>query len=459
MDSNHLYNKIPPQAIDIERTILGSMLIDKASTALCVEKINKDSFYVAANKIIFETIKQMYLESIPIDIISLSEKLKSKGQFESIGEDTYLFNISDSIATYGNIEYYCSILLDKAERRNGISILSEIIESYYNDQESKAIDISSRAIEKITSIQMNKSSSPVKLGDLLVDELYRIDAVVKSGKQPAYISTGIPPLDRKLSIMQTDYIVIAGRPSNCKSTLAGLIGRNVARAGLPVLVFYLDTSKKKEASRALFTEAKINLYEFNIGIFNKRDLPRLSLAAGPLSEIPCYFDDTPDLTPSQLYAKSQKFKYENNGLGLIIVDFLQNMKAETGHTEREKVNSISSFLHNLPKKLNCPVIALSQISRYLNESKEPPRLSNLKESGNIEQDADVVILLHYPGHYPENKNGIESENLLRLIIGKQKDGPIGSIDLSFISKITTIAEMTNNYYEESLGNDYWQDIF
>jgi replicative DNA helicase len=255
---------------------------------------------------------------------------------------------------------------------------------------------------------------------------------IATGGSTAFIKTGISDLDKKVCIERSDYIIIGARPSNGKSSLAGVIGRNVCRAGGVVYVFYLDTAKEVEVSRAVFSEARLSLSDFNSGFLRNKDCSSIGKAFETLNPMRYYLDDTPRITPDQINAKCQRLISIEGKIDLIIIDFLQNVRAPINNI-RERVSYVSEELHNLPREINCPVIALSQMARYQNEEKEAPTLKVLKESGDIEEDADKVLLLYYPEHYKYTNEKSDKKNLMEVYIAKNKNGCVGYVPLNFFA--------------------------
>jgi replicative DNA helicase len=350
-------------------------------------------------------------------------------------------------------EHEIADIIDCYHRRSAITLCYEAIDAYFSEDGNRGGECTSNLVDGLTRLA-SRRGDVCRLCDLLPAEFERQERIVKTGKA-ADVETGLVDLDRNLCIVKSDYIIIGARPSNCKSTLAGLIGRNVAKTGKPVLVFYLDTDKGQEVSRALFTEAGVSLNDFNQGFNAAKNMPKLAAAAEVIFGLPYYIDDTPGITPQIITAKCQRLKHELGDLGVVIIDFIQNVHCDIKGSPREKINHISSELHDLPKKIKCPVIALSQMSRYEGEESNPPQLYNLKESGNLEQDADKVLLLYWPERYGESKNE-KDKNLLKVSIAKNKNGPVSYVKLTFLKDTATI---TNRIDEPENVPEYYQNNF
>jgi len=439
--------RIPPQALDVERTILGSMLIDKKCCAVAFDLLNTGSFYVDANRKIFNAMKDLFIKSQPIDIISVVDKLEKMGQLDSIGGPSYIGEISEAIATFENIEYYSKILLEKQQRREIIETASNAINACYSDDESEAGEISSRLVSGLLQAGNEAKGEIKRVGEFLSDEFTRLHVVCNSGKSNAFITTGIRTIDENMIIEQHDYIIIGARPSNGKSSLAGCIARHLGKEGKIVLKITLDSTSRNEVSRDLFSESRVNLHDFNRGFGTKRDLGRLQVGAGPLYEMPVYIDDPAKITPAQIYAKALQVKYKTGGLHLVIFDYIQQADSDIQRMKRnEQISSVSRALKALPKQIGCPVIALSQLARYTDEEKNPPTLRMLKESGDLEADVNIAILLYFPERY----NTSAEKNMLQFIIAKNKNGSIGTYKLNFLKEYYLITDREEKHGEPSV---------
>ena len=435
-------DRVPPQDLGIERTILGSLLIDKRSCSIAFELLSPESFYLPANAKIYETMKQLFIRDVPIDLISVAEELKKKGQFEEIGAESYLGELAESIATSANIEYYSGILIEKQLRREIINLCFNTSTACFEDSEVSAVNISSNLISRLLRAGNDGKRTIKRYSDMVQPEFDRIEKICR-GDQVADIVTGFQTIDSRVFIQKNDLIVVAGRPSNGKSSFAGCVARNLGRQGKTGLCFNLESSNENEFSRALFSEARVDLNQFNLGMIPKRDLPKLSSAAGQLNEMGIYLDDSPEITPSRVYAKALKIKYETGSLDFIIIDYLQLMSADENYRDtRERINAILKVLKTLPKRIGCPIFLLSQISRYSDEKTKAPTLSNLKESGAIEEAADKVFILYTPGFYSTEAD----RTLMEFHIAKHKNGRIGMRRMNFQREYFLITDRVEDGY-------------
>jgi replicative DNA helicase len=442
-ESEALTDRIPPQALDVERTVLGSMLIDSNATVNAMEKLTENCFYSTANSRIFICLRDMFEKSIPFDIITLAEELRKKEWLESVGAEPYLAELVENVATSANIEHHVKILIEKATLRSLISTSAEITTSCFSSDVEAQVVLDS-AESKIFSISEARiKNSFQSLGQLLPKTFEDIAAYSKGGVQG--IPTGFIELDELTSGFQrSDFIIIAGRPSMGKTAFALSIALHASVvAKYATAIFSLEMSKAQLAQRMLCGEARINMHQLRSGKLPHKELPKLSLAAGPLSEAPLFIDDTPGITVLELRAKARRLKAQHN-LSFIIIDYLQLM-GSSGPIEnrQQEISQISRSLKGIAKELDVPVVALSQLSRAVEQrgGDHRPQLSDLRESGAIEQDADVVMFVFREEFY--NKELPESEKgKAEIIIGKQRNGPVGKMDVSFIKDYARFENLT-----------------
>jgi replicative DNA helicase len=440
-------NRVLPKNIEIEKSIISGMMQSDLYFWNCVTAIIPDFFTVEILKSVFE---KMVAEK-KHDEILVENILNSANNSGKVGIEDLLCK---TFSITGETEI--KIITELYKKRQGIILCYAAANGYYSEDDISADETTSLLITGLNSVQCGSKKEIYSITDLLPDEIKRQEDVSK-GSGAAYITTGFIDIDNAISIQKNDYIVIGARPSNCKSTFMGAICRDIVlRQRLPVLVFCLDSSKKREVSRSVFTNARINLSQFNQGKLPKRDYPKLSVSIGNFIDTPYFFDDTPGTTAQNIVSKSQRLKHELGNLGAVAIDFIQNVKSKQ-RNERDKINEISGILHELPRIIDCPVIALSQLSRYENEEVEPPKLRNLKESGNIEADADIAMLLWYSDFYKRYRSEKELivfekyDKTLLVDIAKYKDGDIGFEQLYFEASCGYLANLN-----ERENND-WND--
>lgn len=429
-----------PQEIAAERSLLAGMAESDTVFWRGLSDLVPDCFYHQGHRSVFEAYQTEKRHDYPL----IANALKDCPDLSV--EDIITMDWSRT----GETEI--CLILEAYRRREVIRLCQSAVNSLLTDFDTKATETTSKTITALNSVQCGGHKEVFRIGELLPEEFERMEKVA-NGQSVAFIKTGFNCIDKQVSIQKHDYIIIGARPSNCKSTIAGAISRNVVfSTKKPVLYFCLDASKRRETSRHLFTMAGVSLSQFNLGYTFKRDLPKISLAAGPLEQAPLYLDDTPGTTANQITAKAQRLRHEVGCLALVVVDFIQNVFSRQ-RTERDRVNETSSILHNLPRIIECPVIALSQVARYENEIIQPPKLSNLKETGNLEADADVVFMLWYSDFYNRLRNDAQkalltnNKDRLTVDIAKYKDGSVGTEVLKFEPSITRLSDIneTENF--------------
>jgi replicative DNA helicase len=443
-------DRIPPQALEVERTVLGSMLIDGQAAAMALELLDESCFYMAANRHIFTCMIEMFEKNIPVDIITLADLLRKKSLLEAVGEETYLAELAESIATSANIEYYAGILREKATLRQLISVAGEITTDCFN-LEREPQEILDQAEAKIFGISEARITNKFEsVAQLLPQTFEDIEGYAKGSFNG--ILTGFTELDEMTTGLQRgDLVIVAGRPSMGKTAFCLSLGLHSAIKGNhPTAIFSLEMSKAQLVQRMLCSEARVNMHQLRSGTLPKRDLPKLSFAAGPLSEAKLFIDDTPSITVLELRAKARRLKAQQ-GLQLVIIDYLQLM-GSSGRIENrvQEISAISRALKGVAKELDVPVIALSQLSRAVEQrtGNHRPQLSDLRESGAIEQDADVVLFVYRDEVY--NKEDEDARGKAEIIVGKQRNGPIGTAHLSFVKDYARF-ENRSDRIEESSG--------
>lgn len=436
--------RIPPQALDVERTVLGSMLIDGRAVSTVFELLDENAFYSGPNRKIFLCMKEMFEKSAPIDLVTLTESLRTKQWLESVGEEAYLGELAESIATSANVEYYAKILREKGTLRELITTAAEITTDCFNT-EVEAQEVLDNAESKIFRVAESRIKNRFeKVGLLLPHTFQEIEDYSKGGYKG--IRTGFFELDELTTGLQkSDLIIVAGRPSMGKTSFCLSVAANASVHGKhPTAIFSLEMSKNQLTQRLLCAEARVDMHLLRSGKLPHREMPKLSLAAGPLSEAPLYIDDTPALTILELRAKARRLKAQSN-LELVIVDYLQLM-GSTGSVEsrQQEISQMSRSLKGVAKELDIPVIVLSQLSRAPEmRTDRRPQLSDLRESGAIEQDADVVLFVYREEMY--NKEDENVKGRAEIIIGKQRNGPVGVAHLMFkkeYSKFENLSERT-----------------
>jgi replicative DNA helicase len=431
MSENLTIDRIPPQNIEAERSTLGSMLLDKEAIYKGVEVLKPEDFYREAHRVIFEVVTHLTNKGEPVDIITVSEELKQRNMLDKIGGIPYLTTLANSVPTAANIEHYARIVEEKSILRAVITAASNIVAMGYAGTEdiSVILDDAEKQIFQIS--QKRNVKGFVSLKNILIETFERIEKIYESKGGVTGVSSGFTDLDRMTAGLQpSDLIILAARPSMGKTTFALNIARNVAvDAKIPVVVFSLEMSKEQLALKLLCSEAGVDNQRIRTGTLMDNDWPRLSYALGRLSDSNIFIDDTPGLTALEVRSRARRIKAEH-GLGLIVIDYLQLMQSR-GRSEnrQQEVSDISRSLKSLAREINVPVISLSQLSRAVEQrTDKKPYLADLRESGSLEQDADMVAFLYREDYYnPES----DKKNITELIIAKQRNGPVGTVELLF----------------------------
>ena len=432
-----LLNKVPPHSLEAESSVLGAMLLEKETVPKVIQIIDRpDVFYSDIHKIIYEGILKLFEKNKPVDLITLREEFRKQGKLDKIGGSSYLLQLINSVVTTANVEYYATIVKEKYILRDLLKAASEISNLAYEDSLDLEVilDKAQSLIFKIAQQTNRTSYSHIK--EVLTRTFEHIEALYQRKEQVTGVPTGFIELDRLTSGLQpSDLIVIAGRPSMGKTAFALNITQYAAiHAGVSSVIFSLESAKEQIVERMLCAEARVNSQKLRTGFLSEEDWSKLTDAAGVLAEAPVYIDDTPNISVMELRAKARRLKAEKD-IKLVVVDYLQLMAGDRRIENRQQqISEISRSLKALAKELNVPVIAISQLSRAVEQREDKrPRLSDLRESGAIEQDADLVISLYREHYYTHNP---EDEGIAEVIVNKQRRGPVDKIKLTFIKEYT-----------------------
>ncbi|MDI6786115.1 MAG: replicative DNA helicase [bacterium] len=439
MDSIH---KLPPQSIEAETSVLGAMLLDKNAISSVIEVLNEDAFYKDAHAKIYKSIINLFDKNEPVDLVTLSDNLKKEGVLEAVGGVSYLATILNSVPTAANIEHYAQIVQNKAISRKLISTCTEIINSSYAEtgEVNQLLDNAEQLIFNIVSRKV--SHDFVSVADMLHDSFETIEKLYADRHNITGVPSGFIDLDKITSGFQpSDLIIIAGRPSMGKSSFCLNIAQYVGtKAKMPVAIFSLEMSKDQLVQRLLCAEARVKSTNLRSGFLQESDWPKLTTSAGILSESSIFIDDTPGISILELRTKSRRIKAKYN-IEMIIIDYLQLMQGRKGIENRQQeISEISRSLKALARELSIPIVALSQLSRAVEgRSDRRPQLSDLRESGAIEQDADLVAFIYRPEYYNPTP---ENEGIAEIIIGKHRHGPTENFKLAFIKEYTKFENLS-----------------
>ena len=429
--------RIPPNDVEAEQAILGCMLTDKDSVIAAMEKLKEEDFYREDNKAIYSAMLSLYGRAEPIDIITVKAELVENGKFDQVGGLEYLAVLPEKVPTTTNVDKYIKIVEEKALLRNLIKTANDMIAAGY-DQTEDVEDIMNIAEKKIFDIMQNKSAkgyTPIK--DVLIGTFAELERLYNQKGYITGVETGFNDLDFKTSgFHKSDLIIIAARPAMGKTAFALNIATNAAvRAKVPVAIFSLEMSKEQLVNRVLCGEAMVDSNKVRTGKLDEQDWAKLASALGPLSESEIYIDDTPGISVMEIRAKCRKLKLEKN-IGLVVIDYLQLIQGSNkrGGSREQEISEISRSLKILAKEINVPVIALSQLSRAPEQRPDHrPMLSDLRESGAIEQDADIVMFLYRDDYYNEDS---DKKNIAEVILAKHRAGSTGTVELLWLGNYT-----------------------
>jgi len=452
-DADFSSHKLPPQHIEAEQSVLGGILIENYAINKVMEILKPDDFYRDSHRKIFEALIVLSERDEPADSITLTNELKNSGHLDSVGGASYVASLIDLIPTAANIEYYAKIVREKAILRKLIQTSTDIITQSYEDRGDVEgfLDEAERAIFDISENRVRPSFYPIK--DIVKGSFKILERLYEKKELVTGVPSGFKELDRMTAGFQpSDLIIVAGRPSMGKTAFCLNLAQYAAiEKKNPVAIFSLEMSKEQLVIRMLCSEAHVEGTKLRSGFLGESDWPRLTIAAGNLSDAPIYIDDSAALSVLELRAKARRLKTERGGLGMLIVDYLQLMKGRARvESRQQEISEISRSLKALAKELNIPVIAVSQLSRKTEErTGNRPQLSDLRESGAIEQDADLIIFIYRDEVYNRSEDN-PNRGKAEIIIGKQRNGPIGKVELAFLDKFTTFKEL----YKGEAENTY-----
>jgi len=444
-DNQNTTLKAPPQSLEAEAAVLGAMLSSREAVSKSIQWLKPDHFYKTGHQKIFSAMVKLFNDNEQIDTISVSDLLKKQKVLESVGGAYFLTGLVESIPTTANVESYAKIVLEKSLLRQLIKVAQDLSNEAYDDHR-KAEDILDRVERSIFSITQSGLRGGFQPIDKILHESFeQLDSISSKEGGVIGVPSGLTDLDEVTAGFHPgDFIVIAGRPSMGKTALALNIARNAAiDHKIGIGFFSLEMANNQLAMRLLCTEAKVDSHLVRTGNLPRNQWVNLSTNVGTLAEAPIYLDDTPGISVLELRAKARRLKAEKD-VGLIIVDYLQLMQGPASESRQQEISNISRSLKGLAKELNLPVIALSQLSRAVeNRSDRRPLLSDLRESGAIEQDADVVIFLYRPFLYTQEDS---DDGKVHIIVAKQRNGPVRTVMASFIARYTSFENLS--YYQE-----------
>lgn len=453
--------RIPPQATNVEQSVLGAMLIEREAIPRAIEILTAESFYSSKHKKIYAAVAGLFERGNPVDLITLTEELRRRGELDEIGGAYYLTELTTQVASAANVEYHARIIAEKYLLREMIETMTTLVGEAY-DPGSDAFELLDKAEADIFSISDTQLRRPAaSITDVIKSTLQQLEAVHGREGGITGVPSGFSRLDDMTSGFQrSDLVIIAARPSMGKTAFALTAARNAAlhpQHPAGVVIFSLEMGAEQLAQRLLTSEARIDAQAARTGRMKDRDWQALARAAGRLSEAPIFIDDTPGLSVLELRAKCRRLKAEHD-IGMVIVDYLQLMQGSTSShnaNREQEIAHISRSLKSLAKEINVPVIALSQLNRGVETrgGDKRPQLADLRESGSIEQDADLVCFIYRAERYgiTVDEHGNSTEGLAEVIIGKQRNGPIGTVQLAFVHQYARFENLTTYYAPPDAG--------
>ena len=437
MAKDLILDKIPPQNLDAEMAVLGSMLLDEEAVSISTEKLDASCFYKDAHRKIFQAITDLYNTNKAVDLITLTNALKIEGALDAIGGASYITSLANAVPTAANINHYAGIVREKYILRTLINNSTKIITVCHESQGNvdEVVDTAEKLIFEVSD--RKNQGTYLQLKEIIKESIETIDRLYQNKAHVTGIPTGYIDFDIKTAGLQpSDLVIIAGRPSMGKSAFAlGIAEYAGVIEKVPTAIFSLEMSKEQLVQRMLCSHARVDAHKVRTGYLATSDWPRLTAAAGKLSEAPIFIDDTPAISVMELRARARRLK-SHHDIKLIILDYMQLMRGTASNMEsrQQEISEISRSLKALARELNVPVIAISQLSRAVeSRTDHRPQLSDLRESGAIEQDADVVVLILREEYYNPSP---DNQGIAEAIIAKQRNGPVGSLKLAFIKEFT-----------------------
>lgn len=442
--------KVPPHSIEAEQSVLGGLMLDNNAFDDVAELVTDVDFYRRDHRLIFRAISQLAELNKPFDVVTLGEALDNAGILDESGGMAYLALLAKNTPSASNIKAYSDIVRERSVLRQMIQVSNEIAESAFRPEGRSSSELLDEAERKVFNIaeQGSKGAGPVPIKQVLKATVDRIDQLFKSDDKITGIPTGFTDLDEKTSGLQGGALVIvAARPAMGKTTFSMNMAENaLIRTGKPVLVFSMEMPAEQIVMRMLASLGRIDMSRVTSGKLEEDDWPRFSSAVSLLAEQKLFIDDSAGLSPVELRARARRVARDQGDLGLIMVDYLQLMQVPGAENRVNEISEISRSLKGLAKEMNCPVVALSQLNRGLEQRpNKRPVMSDLRESGAIEQDADIIMFIYRDEVYNEDS---EDKGIAEIIIGKQRNGPIGTVRLAFLGRYTRFEDLAHNSYGE-----------
>ncbi|MFD0590248.1 replicative DNA helicase [Paenibacillus sp. GCM10027627] len=449
--SNELtFDRVPPQNVEAEQAVIGAILLQPEALITAMERVRSEDFYKSDHRIIFEAMIELGENNQPVDLVTLTAHLQNGGLLEEAGGVSYLAGLANAVPTAANVDYYAQIVEEKSMLRRLIRTATNIVTDGYANAEDVGVLLSD-AEKKILEISNRRSSSGfISIRDVLMEVFEKVEFLYSNKGGTTGIPSGFVDLDKMTAGFQrSDLIIVAARPSVGKTAFALNIAQNVGvRAKETVAIFSLEMSAAQLVQRMICAEANVDATRMRTGNLEGDDWEKLTMAIGALSEAQIFIDDTPGITVADIRAKCRRLKKER-GLGMILIDYLQLIqgRGKAGENRQQEVSEISRTLKQIARELEVPVIALSQLSRGVEQRQDKrPMMSDLRESGSIEQDADIVSFLYRDDYYDKES---EKKNIIEIIIAKQRNGPVGTVELVFLKNYNKFVSLDRTHQDPS----------
>jgi replicative DNA helicase len=448
MSTELMFDRVPPQNLEAEQAVIGAILLQPEALIAAMERVRSEDFYSGPHRQIYEAMVEIAENNQPVDLVTLTAHLQDQHLLEEIGGVSYLAKLANSVPTAANVDYYAQIVEEKSMLRRLIRTATNIVSDGYANSEEVSVLLGD-AEKKILEISNRRSGSGfVSIRDVLMEVFEKVEMLYSNKGNTTGIPSGFTDLDRMTAGFQrSDLIIVAARPSVGKTAFALNIAQNVGiRARETVAIFSLEMSAAQLVQRMVCAEGNVDAQRMRTGHLEGEDWEKLTMAIGALSESEVYIDDTPGITVAEIRSKCRRLKKER-GLGMILIDYLQLIsgRGKAGENRQQEVSEISRTLKHIARELEVPVIALSQLSRGVEQRQDKrPMMSDLRESGSIEQDADIVAFLYRDDYYDKES---EKKNIIEIIIAKQRNGPVGTVELAFLKQFNKFVSIDRTHQD------------
>ncbi|MFD2117431.1 replicative DNA helicase [Paenibacillus yanchengensis] len=452
LNNELMFDRVPPQSVEAEQAVIGAILLVPESLITAMERLQSEDFYQASHRVIFEAMIELAESNQPIDLVTITSYLLDRQLLEEVGGVSYLSKLANAVPTAANVDYYAQLVEEKSMLRRLINAATNIVTEGYASADDVGLLLSD-AERQILEISNRRSTSGfISIRDVLMEVFEKVELLYSNQGRASGIPSGFVDLDRMTAGFQpSDLIIVAARPSVGKTAFALNVAQNVGvRARETVAIFSLEMSAAQLVQRIICAEANVDATRMRTGMLEGDDWEKLTMAIGALSEAEIYIDDTPGITVAEIRAKCRRLKKER-GLGMVLIDYLQLIqgRGKSGENRQQEVSEISRTLKMIARELELPVIALSQLSRGVEQRQDKrPMMSDLRESGSIEQDADIVAFLYRDDYYDKES---EKKNIIEIIIAKQRNGPVGTVELAFLKNFNKFVNLDRAHQDPQVS--------